>query len=150
MNQNYYKEKKKNKTVEVLIIGLISLTLTLSAQFFIKKIPEKNTSLNEKANYDVGYGQDVIIFDILKEISYELKNIKSILPEISYSSFSETNHYSPEIIWLDSPVMQTWVYNEKSKIWETALPYKDSFRSNPTLIFGLRDDGLVIWRKIKQ
>lgn len=158
MNQNQYREKKRNKIVEVLIIGSISLIITLSIQFLINRPKDSYLHRDErlysvgstaKENYDVGYGQDVIIFDILKEISSELKNIKSIFPEINYTSFSETNHYSPEVIWTDSPVMQTWSYDERARVWETALPYKDSFRSNPTLIFGLREDGVVVWKKKK-
>lgn len=70
-----------------------------------------------------------------------------IIHEIKASVESNKNYY---IQWQDSPVMQTWIKDDKTKVWQTALPYKDSMRSSPTLIFGLREDGVVVWKRITQ
>lgn len=146
MNQNFYKNNKKTNYTPLIIILCISLLIPTSLHIVLKNNKSKDKTTFEHS-YDVGYGQDVMIIELLKDISSQLNNLKTEDISLNNIEVKPTNHN--EIIWLDSPVMQTWEYNEKGKIWETALPYRESFRSSPTLILGLRDDGVVVWKKIK-
>jgi len=50
------------------------------------------------------------------------------------------------ILWLNSPVTQAWEFDPKKQTWQTVTSYKDSFRSPPSMVIGLRDDGVVVWR----
>lgn len=50
--------------------------------------------------------------------------------------------------WLNSPVTQAWTFDAKKQVWMTALPYKDSMRSSPSIIIGMREDGIIVWKKI--
>jgi hypothetical protein len=54
----------------------------------------------------------------------------------------------PEVLWLDSPVTQKWNWDSKNKNWLPVPSYKDSMRSTPSIIIGLRDDGVLIWKKV--
>jgi len=62
-------------------------------------------------------------------------------------NFQPTVVEPQSIFWMGSPVSQKWVFNEKKQAWETLLPYKESFKSPPTYVIGLRDDGVVIWKR---
>lgn len=156
MNQNKYRTSPK--VPSYIIIGIISFGLIFGLHLILKSNQIKTIPDHR---FDVGYGYEINIIQSLNEISKSLNDLKKANnsseyeeTKISTLTTTQTNHVNmyinyDTIVWLDSPVMQTWTYNEKAKVWETALPYKESFRSSPTLIFGLREDGVVVWKKIK-
>jgi hypothetical protein len=53
-----------------------------------------------------------------------------------------------ETTWLESPVTRSWEFDEKRGIWTTEK-YEKSLQSAPSIIIGLREDGTVVWKKIK-
>lgn len=71
----------------------------------------------------------------------------------SYFQQIESNPHLEEsqemsITWLDSPVTQEWEYDYQKEYWTTKQKHSESFRSPPSIRIGLREDGVVIWKKI--
>jgi hypothetical protein len=147
MNQNHYRNKPSSNIKTILLVAGISISIPFGMHLLLK--PKQSTPVIHYSP-DPGYGQDVVLLQSLNDILNQLKDLKTEKQAVNLSlNYDIETNKTQDIVWLDSPVMQTWNYNEKSKVWETALPYKDSFRSSPTLIFGLREDGIVVWRKLK-
>lgn len=63
----------------------------------------------------------------------------------------ETVSNEPELetTWLSSPVTRSWEYDEKRGIWKTEK-YEKSLQSTPSIIIGLREDGVVVWKKVER
>lgn len=142
MTQNRYKHK--SNLLPLIITASISICIPLGLYSFLK--PKQSPEPMISNSYDPGYGQDILILEVLQNMPENIiKQLQSTSLSYNIQSNIETNELTVQ--WLDSPVMQNWLLNEKTRIWETALPYKDSFRSTPTLIFGLREDGVVVWKR---
>lgn len=145
-NQNTYRSKQSNLPVFFIIAGLsVGITLLLSHFLSIKNEP-----VVRYMPPDPGYGQDVTVYHELNALS---KKIDSIIqqPQIKNDHVvTQINSETPpmNITWMNSPVMQHWKYNESKALWEAIPSYKDSFRSSPTIIIGLREDGVVVWKKV--
>lgn len=123
MNNHY-----RTKYQPLLIIAIISAVIPLG----VHKVLNSGTS--NKANIQTELSQnDIALQQTLHQILLKLDHV---------------NTSQADIEWINSPVMQSWIFNEKSGVWETVLNYKDSFRSSPTLILGLRQDGTVVWKRI--
>lgn len=147
MTQNRY--NKKSNFLPLLITACISFAIPFGLYY----LTSQKSSIPKQSHqeYDPGYGRDAMILQALNEINERLHaNLNLTLPAPEPAIMIQSTSNNLEIKWVDSPVMQTWVYNEKARVWETAVPYKDSFRSSPTLIFGLRNDGVVVWDKVKR
>lgn len=148
MTQNRY--KNKNNILPLIITAVISICIPFGLYSVLK--PTTVIEPVTTNSYDPGYGRDIMIIQAIQTMSDDI--ISSLnqlaIPVPEPAAMIQANVVSNNVTWLDSPVMQAWIYNEKARVWETAVPYKDSFRSSPTLIFGLRDDGVVIWNKVSK
>lgn len=156
MNNNY---RNKNISFSVfVIIALISFSLPFLISTLIKKdsktseLPTQFTQLQHQQN-DANEQLFIKMMGMIKEIK-EIKNEinkpqPSIpLPEPEPAPMMTLDDRELEVVWLDSPVLQKWQLDPKTGLWHTALPYKDSFRSNPTIVIGLREDGVLTWKRV--
>lgn len=66
-------------------------------------------------------------------------------------AMAKPNNDEPELetTWLSSPVTRSWEYDEKRGIWKTDK-YEKSLQSTPSIIIGLREDGVVVWKKVER
>jgi len=53
------------------------------------------------------------------------------------------------IQWLSSPVTQSWRWDDSKQVWFPSPNLKDSYRPQPAVLMGLREDGVVVWRRAK-
>lgn len=157
-------EKEKHRGMElpaVLIIALISFTIPIVAHLLMKNgdsetEPENNivamvdTSNSEQEPVQIiEVDQVLAAIGMLTQIITKDINIREAEIEQSKTlSISDEPHL--QIQWLESPVMQAWEYNDRRRAWETVLPFRDSMRSQPTLVIGLREDGVVVWKRLER
>jgi hypothetical protein len=161
MNNSY--RNKGTSTKAVIVIALVSFSIPFTLHLALKTYNKKETApapvavvqqpvIEEKENKEI-----LMVLEVLKELN---NNIVSNIPTQSLpivSTETTQNLYTitsnlkqneiKKVQWLDSPVMQTWIQDERTKIWSTALPYKESMKSSPSLRIGLREDGVVVWMK---
>lgn len=145
-----------NKTKRAVLIGIISFIIPFSiyliSRLDVDNIPREPSPLIDPMTLS-GKENDVIIEQMLIKIEDIISQLNTQQQAIVQSSPHPVKIFpevEPQVFWLDSPVMQKWQWDAKERVWTTALPYKESMRSNPSIIIGLREDGVVIWKKIEK
>jgi hypothetical protein len=124
---------------DVVYIGIISFFTPIVAQHNGLPISFNNNSSSKEeivSSIKENYGTNVLF------------EIEKIIRELESSSSPPNKEYN--ITWLDSPVTQKWEYDYRKGYWTTQKNNAESFRSPPTIQIGLREDGVVIWKTIKE
>lgn len=86
------------------------------------------------------------IIDNFKKLNVELEVLKQKDKTVNIKTKDVTQDTKPQRVrWINSPMTQDWALDKSSDTWKTVLPFKDSMRPNPSIKFGLREDGTVIW-----
>lgn len=68
--------------------------------------------------------------------------ITNIVTNTVYVTSPKTN-----IVWLASPITQNWELDEKNQFWKPIPKLNENYKYSPSIILGLREDGVVIWKK---
>jgi hypothetical protein len=147
---------KSGKIKALLIILAVSVASPLALHYALKeKAPDpppppppltevELPPAKEDTLSDVYFEKLDLLVDKVTELSIKYDD------QILLREFESTTQTVPEeenltINWLNSPVTQAWKYDEDDMAYKTAS--KDSYRSPPSIIIGLRSDGVVVWRK---
>jgi len=138
---------------KVLLIALISISIPFTVHLLLKNKDKKEEPIVRTESII----EPAIVYTVVTEtnVMNVVQTFTNYVTITNYALATITNHLviattnqNMYTQWLDSPVMQAWIQDDKTKMWQTALPYKDSMRSSPTLLLGLRDDGVVVWKRI--
>lgn len=146
---NYYRNGN-SKIRGILVISLISISIPLSffiyGNFFNKKNDVKSEIKNDRI-YDQIEMVNLKIAELINSINNIQRSnaIEVIEPKIEIKSeeITELN-----IRWLNSPVTQVWNFDNENKMWFLNDKYGNNLRSVPTVIIGLREDGVVVWKNV--
>ena len=120
---------------DAVYVGIISFLTPMAAQ---------HNGISIDFNKDDNVPAQVVIEE--NPITNVLVEIEKLFEQIQ--SVPITNDVEMSITWLDSPVTQEWEYDYQKEFWTTKRDQRESLRSPPSIRIGLREDGVVIWKKI--
>lgn len=153
--ENHYRHKKTNLK-SIIVVAIISFCIPIGLHFILKN---NYTIKQEKPIEQLNQTNqtEVLLEKLLTAIdNMQRQNITNNSPiesnaVVSYvSSIKTNNNIPPSVEWLASPVTQTWKWDGMRRVWTTTEKYEDSMRANPSIEIGLREDGIVVWRKINK
>lgn len=120
---------------DAVYVGIISFLTPMAAQ---------HNGISIDFNKDDNVPAQVVIEE--NPITNVLVEIEKLFEQMQ--SVPITNDVEMSIMWLDSPVTQEWEYDYQKEFWITKRDKRESLRSPPSIRIGLREDGVVIWKKI--
>ena len=120
---------------DAVYVGIISFLTPMAAQ---------HNGISIDFNKDDNVPAQVVIEE--NPITNVLVEIEKLFEQIQSAPI--TNEVDLGITWLDSPVTQEWEYDYQKEFWTTKRDQRESLRSPPSIRIGLREDGVVIWKKI--
>lgn len=162
---NSFSENRRNRhgmpMKSVITIALISFAIPFGLHLLLKQRSEQTKQDQQISEYNKEVGTEQMLARILEAVQAMQVNTLTNIVEINPPVFTPFTNYvtlavetntttPPKVEWLASPVTQAWKWDSLRRVWITTEKYQDSMQANPSIEIGLREDGLVVWRKVNK